>query len=258
MTTEQQLRELLEKNDDVMIYYNGYVEPGYDDPESGMIATANWNDVDPEPFEELGIEIEWSDEWSDCCNCGKLFRTSPDSYSWTPYYAWIGECEMICGDCIKDDPSDYLEELNGNKRKCETIGISLEEHGYRLYQDGYENGFHPGQNDDPQAIAKQLREKGFKNFIFQLDSTGQFDMNFSVWVLDEVQQWIDKTANEFMVPEMQFFTDNEAKEYVGEDATGGIYARLSAPGYLDCTDWIGPFDSQREAEEELYRMYGND
>lgn len=35
-------------------------------------------------------------------------------------------------------------------------------------------------------------------------------------------------------------------------------ARLSAPGYLDATDWIGPFKTQEEAEQELIELYDTD
>jgi len=38
----------------------------------------------------------------------------------------------------------------------------------------------------------------------------------------------------------------------------GWFARLSAPGYLDATEWSGPFDSEKEAEEYLDEMYGED
>lgn len=40
----------------------------------------------------------------------------------------------------------------------------------------------------------------------------------------------------------------------GEYVTGWC-ARLSAPGYMDRTDWVGPFDTAVEAAEELGRMY---
>jgi hypothetical protein len=36
----------------------------------------------------------------------------------------------------------------------------------------------------------------------------------------------------------------------------GWCARLSAPGYLDCTDWAGPFETEEEAIVALYEMYG--
>jgi len=38
----------------------------------------------------------------------------------------------------------------------------------------------------------------------------------------------------------------------------GWFARLSAPGYLDCTEWCGPFSSEKEASSYLKRMYEDD
>lgn len=38
----------------------------------------------------------------------------------------------------------------------------------------------------------------------------------------------------------------------------GYYARLSMPGYLDCTEWAGPFDTVEEAEEYLTDTYGDE
>ena len=37
----------------------------------------------------------------------------------------------------------------------------------------------------------------------------------------------------------------------------GFGARLSAPGYMDCTDWI-VCDTEDEAQGELDNMYGDD
>ena len=34
------------------------------------------------------------------------------------------------------------------------------------------------------------------------------------------------------------------------------YCRLSASGYLDCTEWHGPFDSIDECADHLVEMYG--
>jgi hypothetical protein len=35
----------------------------------------------------------------------------------------------------------------------------------------------------------------------------------------------------------------------------GWFARLSAPGYMDCTDWSGPFKSEKEAMDYLCELY---
>jgi len=34
-----------------------------------------------------------------------------------------------------------------------------------------------------------------------------------------------------------------------------LWARLSAPGYLDCTEWAGPFESRHEAEGYIWITY---
>lgn len=39
--------------------------------------------------------------------------------------------------------------------------------------------------------------------------------------------------------------------------TNGFGARLSAPGYMDCTEW-SVFDTAKEAEEYLKEMYGDE
>ena len=41
-------------------------------------------------------------------------------------------------------------------------------------------------------------------------------------------------------------------------AIDGYCARYSAPGYMDCTDWVGPYPTQAEAETDCKNMYGND
>jgi hypothetical protein len=35
----------------------------------------------------------------------------------------------------------------------------------------------------------------------------------------------------------------------------GIYCRLSADGYMDCTDWSGPFETIGEAAQHLIDTY---
>lgn len=38
----------------------------------------------------------------------------------------------------------------------------------------------------------------------------------------------------------------------------GWFARLSASGYMDATDYIGPYDTENEALNELLRLYDVD
>lgn len=192
----------------IQLHTEGYAEPGYTDPDSGIIALGNWNptfwpygqkgetEYKDETlsrvsnlFESLGIELEWEDEWIACGECGKLVRTSPNSYGWTRSYADIyGEC--LCEACVLEDPETYLDSIEGNDHEAVTIDIDLEEHGYVKANnnedtwrgDSYQHGLYGGQDDNPRAIAKTLRSWGIGRFLFTIDGVGQFDMDFSVWV----------------------------------------------------------------------------
>jgi hypothetical protein len=178
---------------------DGCVEPGYAD---NPVVLGNWNNkkvYDRETgqsrvvdstmprlaklFEKLGYEVEWEDEWGICDECGKAYRTQPDSYSWKRYHWDSPAGYSYCGDCIKRDPTDYLEWLNGNSNAAMTFDIDLSEHGYKNYNHYiYETGFHSGQNSNPKAVAKELRDKGITDFIFVIDSNGQFGCDWDCWI----------------------------------------------------------------------------
>lgn len=184
---------------DVSLHFDGFAEPGYSDPDSGVIALANWN---PRSFDRpipktdntmprvaealtrLGVLLDWEDEWAACDECGKLVRTSPDSYCWQRSF-WLGPDALICHECLESDPTPYLEHLEGNSRECLTIDLDLGQYGYRCLEKGFEYGLHYGQDADPLKIGKALKKMGVKRFLFNLDSTGQFDSEFSVWVHED-------------------------------------------------------------------------
>lgn len=163
--------------DSITICTEGYAEPGYDDPKSGIIAFGNWNNVtryDGQEFqvidsvpgriatllEKLGVELDWSDEWCICDGCQKTVRTQANSYRWRPSYADDGSGTVLCHDCIKADPSDYLQSLDGSSNRCITIDLDLEKAGYKLLADDFENGLYGGQSDRPELIAEALRQQG--------------------------------------------------------------------------------------------------
>ena len=62
---------------------------------------------------------------------------------------------------------------------------------------------------------------------------------------------------------LSYVSEEEAKEkYPGEiweaAVVEGYGARLSMSGYMDCTDWVGPFATEDEAEEYLDEEYDDD
>lgn len=189
---------------------SAYAEPGYSDPESGVIVFANWNKhggyrlVDgqyPKPdkadmtmprlqalLEHFGAEIEWVDEWH-VCECGKAVRTSADSYSWRPSY-WMGDGFIKCAECVQADPTAYLEWLEGNEDAAVTLDVDLSEHGYVKLGDAYATGWHPGQTDNPSKVAEALREIDCERFIFEITENQQFSTHWAVWLpLDELKRY---------------------------------------------------------------------
>ena len=72
----------------------------------------------------------------------------------------------------------------------------------------------------------------------------------------------------FMQPEvaMGVFVRSEDGEWCPEhyaegafdERVEGVFARMSAPGYMDRTEWDGPFETCEEAAGALYGMYGED
>jgi hypothetical protein len=178
--------EYLDSQGDYWLSSSGTCEPGYDDTPRVF---ANWNRPRLAKagriLERLGLELGWEDEWH-VCDCGQAFRTQPDCYSWTSYYSWIGECDLVCGDCILSDPegSGYLEELINNPRKADTLDINWEQFGFTLEnEDDYETGCHPGQNDSPEAeLARIHKVSPTCEVIFEITGTGQFDTNWRIWI----------------------------------------------------------------------------
>jgi len=161
-----------------------YAEPGYTQPERGILF-GNWNyfpSAVTSLLEQYGYAIEWSDEWSTCEGCGKAVRTTADSYAWQPSYVILHECEIVCVDCLNGDAGEYLESLEDTPTHALNLpSIDPAQYGYELLQDNFENGFHPGQTDDPKKIYAKLTAEGHSHILFSVDSVGQFDIRFSVW-----------------------------------------------------------------------------
>lgn len=178
--------------------YSSYAEPGYTDEEHPIVI-ANWNhDFDAYDayeqkelmsrviniFDKIGVSYEWCDEWTSCHECNSLVRTSPDCYSWTPSYV-IWESTLVCINCLSDSAEDWLNSIEGDFETANKIAdIHPEDHDYVKLSDG-QTGFHPGQVSDPNKISRALYAAGFERYLFNIDSKGQFDVNWSVWLHNE-------------------------------------------------------------------------
>ena len=144
--------------------------------------------IDLEDFTEWGF----SDEYDTCSNCGKAVRTSPDSYGWQPDFFNFRDGDMLCRDCIREHAAEeYIEEHINRNKLLNTWIVNPEDHDWTKLDLDYENGLHPGQNDDPRKIIQVLKAEGID--VLFTGSVGQFDVNFSPWVriqvLEEGHGW---------------------------------------------------------------------
>lgn len=177
-------------------------EPGYAKADVKGYLVANWNHVD----KELGDWLEesgdydsghWSDEWTGCCECGGLVRTQADSYSWKAYYQNDPDCGIVCGDCLKKDIPAYLESLEGKSNNGAVLDVDPAQHGYvKVNAPGrhqsFESGWHPGQNADPTEMSKTMKLNGVTRFLWFIDSVGQFDIHFSLYIHEEIKDELEK------------------------------------------------------------------
>ena len=176
---------LVEKHAQYCEFASHYGEPGYTDPKLGILF-ANWNNVPQfisDALERRGFELEWSDEWIIQHETDKAYRTSPDCYSWTPYYHLTNGGEVIGGDEIEADPDDYIEEILNDCHKVNVFDIDFEAHGFtEVQEDDFETGWHPGQNDDPAKVFAHLKQSNpDHDFLFDITEQSQFYMKWKVW-----------------------------------------------------------------------------
>jgi hypothetical protein len=94
-----------------------YGEPGYDQPEIGIIF-ADWNRVPRfvgEWLEHHGFSCEWEDEWIEDDEC-RAWRTSPTSWDWRPSYT-SHECTVYghTVNSIRDCVREYTASRDGDE-----------------------------------------------------------------------------------------------------------------------------------------------
>lgn len=147
----------------------------------------------PEPFDEwisefweVYGEYGFSDEYSRCSECGKFIKTSPDSYSWTPDFIQT-EDGYVHVDCF--DLDDALDTCKNQERN---LPIEIQERAIdegllvELSDIEYENGMHPGMNDDPKIILRTMR-KAKIDIWFNVEPS-QFYVDFTILVKPEDEE----------------------------------------------------------------------
>lgn len=191
----------------------GCAEPGYSMADDAVIVLGDWNPKryprdDDEPLkknetigprlaralERIGAETFWLDEWTRCDECYRAIRTEADSYRWKPSYAWQSECERVCRECLLADIGSAIDAgnyiNNADNAVTWTNLATLEQNGWTQWAPNdpheYQNGWHPGQDDDPRdVLATILADDPTAEVVFLISDVGQFDLRFVALTRDE-------------------------------------------------------------------------
>ena len=169
---------------DITDIADDYCEPGYSLPEGKRgVVFGDWNKPRlANIMDRMGYEVEWLDEWTACGHCYRAFRTQPDSYSWKMHGAFLEDsCEMICADCLAENPEWIVDEYKNNPRKALTMDIDLAADGWHMIPgDAWRNGWY-GQEDNPEEVVLSHVPEGH-DYIFVIDSVGQFEIAFKLYI----------------------------------------------------------------------------
>jgi len=172
------------------------LDPQYDSGQRAWGGMAHIGRRFPRIFQQLvdqGVEFEWADEWRIDYERSKAYRTTGDSYGWTPSYVMSEYGDMLTPDSDFDDwlawARNDLDNALCDSMVGDNVDRMLDERGYtRRPPDGdrFENGWHPGQNDTPKAVVEALEaDLGYAGvdfeYVFVIDAVGQFDIHFAIW-----------------------------------------------------------------------------
>lgn len=68
---------------------------------------------------------------------------------------------------------------------------------------------------------------------------------------------VETSEGDVLVPKEFYSPSLHPGDVLDENVTGW-FGRMSAPGYMDCTDWDGPFETPEAAQKHLDETYGDD
>ena len=156
-------------------------------------------------------DFNWHDEWMIDYENDKCYRTSADSYFWQPAAVYNTDTdEYMTPD---DDLDTWIEWATAEP--AERIiprhiasKSDLEAKGFADYNGVYENGWHPGQTDDPKAIVKRINDEYDEaaEILFWWTESSQFYIRFEAMI---------RVAQRDALSSNHFSTDLQLQDVVG-------------------------------------------
>jgi len=158
-----------------------------------QIILANWNEL-PNGIQSFiekkcNVLTGFDDGYTLCSECEKIISTTPGYYGDQKNYI-ATEYDFLCRECALSDPESIIDDFKNNSRKALPAWFypEIEKSGLVCYSPDeycqkFETGFHPGQDDNPKKIAKDIEKElpGF-DYLFKINNIGQFDIDWSVFI----------------------------------------------------------------------------
>lgn len=189
------------------------------------------------------------------------------------YEVVSGEEVLYEGDVwqeAEDAFNEYVEMAEENSGMVSGAPVQILEDGEVVEEWGED----PDVNDDDTyegtdewmgfEASKKKRAGGFmqpevwKGAMYLVDTN---QGTFSVDVEDVgtySEEDLESMSDEEKIELFQAYTEGKISEIFDVTIESGWFARLTAPGYMDRTEAVGPFSSKSEALAELKYMYGDD
>ena len=135
--------------------YEKFKELGVDT--SDIDWKANLEDKYAQDYVDFATDNNWvfSDESFVCDGCYKLYRQ--ETYGYANYYIPDSCGGIYCVDCIKEDPTDFVEHLINNPKTANTIldRDELENLGFERDEETYASGWY-GRDERPEKVLEGI------------------------------------------------------------------------------------------------------
>ena len=130
-----------------------------------------------------GDNYGFYDEYYICSECNKAFKTN-NGYATAK--VWLGDGFCLCANCVKEDPTEYINERLNNPDKMNVIlsDSELEQLGFKkLNDEHYENGYY-GIHDNPSKLyAKAKQDYPNSSILFSIyENYNPYATEFDIWI----------------------------------------------------------------------------
>ena len=131
-----------------------------------------------------GDNYGFADEFYICENCLKAYRLDMNGMGYNEM--WVADGTCLCADCVREDPSEYIEFLINNPDRANIILNDGELQGFgftKMNDEHYANGLYD-LHDNPHKIYEKIKESNPNSkIIFSIyKNHNPFEVEFDVWV----------------------------------------------------------------------------